>query len=113
MGEMAQLTDGLLVGGQIVIGGSEANIKKAHSFMAGRARMGRMASIKDAVLDPDKPTTFDTPAIVQLLLIQANETFHSTADTLLTMIQDITDDGHDVSVALQLAREQVNAVHKL
>jgi hypothetical protein len=111
--EILQLVDGLMVGGQIVLGGSEVNATKAISLMGSTARLGRLVSIERAQLDPNNPTTFDTAAIVQLIAISKNEGFHESVEATITSMVDLINDGHDVEVAAQVTRERAAQVGKL
>lgn len=111
--ELSQLLDGLLVGGQIVIGGSEQNVQKATALMAGRARMGRMVSIQNAKLDVEVPTTFDTAAVSTLLLIQKNETFHETIGTCQRMLAQAEADGKTLFEAIQILHVEADKIGRL
>jgi len=111
--EISQLTDGLMPGGNIVVGGSEANAKLAISILSNQQRIGRVTSIVDAKLNPDNPTTFDTAAIVQLMMMSKNESFFETLELVCSLIEQVVNDGHPIQVALQVAREQAERVPRL
>lgn len=111
--ELSQLTDGIMPGGQIVIGGSEDNARKAAAILSLQQRIGRLTPITKAKLDPTQPTTFDTAAIVQLLMMAKNESFFETIELAANLIRQMTDDGHSVDVALQTLAEQAAQVQKL
>lgn len=111
--ELSQLTDGIMPGGQIVIGGSEENARKAVAILSLQQRIGRLTPIANAKLDPTQPTTFDTAAIVQLLMMAKNESFFETIELTVNLISGVIADGHSVEVALQTLIEQAAQVQRL
>lgn len=111
--ELAQLVDGVLPGGQVVIGGAEDNVRKMMPLLAARQRVARLTSIQHAKLSVDQSTTFDTAAVLQLIMIQKNETFHQTIKEAVNLITQVVNDGHDVSVALQILQQNADEVPHL
>lgn len=111
--EMAQLIDGVLVGGQVVVGGAESNVAKLLPLLAAKHRVGRLVSIQNAKLLPNQATTFDTAAVLQLIMVARNESFHQTIAQAIDMITKCVEDGNDVSVALQILQENADQVPQL
>lgn len=111
--ELSQLFDGVVPGGSVVVGGSESNMHRAVPTLSAHQRIGRVMSMATAKLDPERPTTFDTAAIVQLLLIAKNEAFHESCEAMIKLIETVVADGRPVEVALQVARDQAAQVQKL
>lgn len=110
---MAQLIDGVLVGGQVVVGGAEANVAKLLPLLAAKHRVGRLVSIQNAKLRQNQATTFDTAAVLQLIMIAKNENFHQTIKMAIDLITKCVEDGNDVSVALQILQENADQVPHL
>jgi hypothetical protein len=111
--DIHQLIDGILVGGQIVIGGAEANVEKAQRLLGGASRVGRLVSIVHAKLEWNKTTTFDAAAVAQLIMIAKNEAFHATAEQVLEMVAQSIEQGISPALALEAARQRVLQVQKL
>ena len=110
--DIHQLIDGIMVGGEIVIGGAQANVDKAHRLL-GSGKIGRLTSIVNAKLDWNRTTTFDTTAVAQLIMTAKNEAFHQTAEQLLGMIAECIEQGLTPALALEAARQRVLQVQKL
>lgn len=110
--DLHQLIDGILVGGQIVIGGAEANVVKAQGLLGG-GKLGRLVSIQRAQLDWKRVTTFDAVAVAQLIMVAKNEAFHATAEQVLELVARGLEEGMLPALALEAARQRVRQVAKL
>jgi hypothetical protein len=110
--DIHQLIDGIMVGGEIVLGGAETNVVKAHALL-GSGKLGRLTSIQNARLDWNRTTTFDSAAVAQLIMTAKNEAFHQTAEELIRMIGQCLDKGMLPALALEAARQRVGQVPKI
>lgn len=111
--EIGQLVDGLMPGGQIVIGGAEANVAKMMPVMSNMQRIGRLVSINNAKLDVKQPTTFDTAAVLQLIMIAKNENFFQTIELAVKLLEDADKNGLSLAAAAEILRNQAQKVAKL
>jgi hypothetical protein len=90
--DLPQLLDGLMIGGVIVVGGSNQNAVAAGQVARKLSRLGQIKAVNSTdaheLISPPA-VSFDLAAIAQLLMIAKNEAFHETMKSVLDLLTHI------------------------